>query len=90
MGSIGTKLPFRIAILECDRTLQNTQKQFGGYGGVFRHLLLQGADALKYPGLDSSNGLELSNFAIDIEDNYPNLEHIDAILLTGSSTFDLG
>jgi hypothetical protein len=68
--------------------LPNITRQFGGYGGVFTHLLKQAADGLKYPGLDSSNGMELSAFAVDIEDHYPNLEDIDAILLSGSSTFN--
>jgi hypothetical protein len=79
------RLPLRIAILECDRPLDKTREQFGGYGGVFRQLIERAADALNYPGLDSKNGLELSYWAVEKDDVYPNLEDIDAIMMTGSS-----
>ncbi|KAG4420584.1 hypothetical protein IFR04_006291 [Cadophora malorum] len=83
-------LPLRIAILECDTPLDNTRAKYGGYGGVFTALLKAGADALNYPGLSASSGLDLSIFDVVTAQSYPSLENIDAILLTGSkhNSFD--
>jgi hypothetical protein len=79
-----TSLPLRIAILECDTPLLGTRSKYGGYGGVFTSLLKSGADALSYPGLTSSSGLELSIYDVVNTQTYPNLSDIDAILITGS------
>ncbi|KAH6724775.1 class I glutamine amidotransferase-like protein [Leptodontidium sp. MPI-SDFR-AT-0119] len=84
-------LPLRIAILECDTPLENTRAKYGGYGGVFTALLKAGADALNYPGLSSSSGLDLSTWDVVTAQSYPpSLDDIDAILLTGSkhNSFD--
>jgi hypothetical protein len=84
------KPPLRIAILECDTPLPETKAQYGGYGGVFEALLKAGADALGQPDvISSTSGLELSKFHVVNEDVYPELDSIDAILLTGSSEIDL-
>jgi hypothetical protein len=90
MGSQGEttthgRLPLRIAILECDTPLDKTRAQLGSYGGVFRQLLERSADALGYPGLSSKTGLDLTYYhVVDHPDVYPNLDDIDAVLLTGS------
>ena len=82
------KPPLRIAILECDTPLPQTKAKYGGYGGVFQVLLEAGADALGDPDLISSKkGLDISKWDVVNEDLYPNLEDIDAILITGSSVF---
>ena len=83
-------LPLRIAILECDTPLENTRAKYGGYGGVFTQLLRAGADALGYPGLSSTSGLELSIFDVVTKQEYPKLEDVDGILLSGSkhNSFD--
>ncbi len=85
-----SSLPLRIAILECDTPLPGTVAKYGSYGGVFASLLKAGADALSYPGLTSSSGLELSNYDVVTAQAYPNLEDIDAVLLSGSrhNSFD--
>ncbi|KAF2121395.1 nucleoside phosphatase family-domain-containing protein [Lophiotrema nucula] len=82
--------PLRIAILECDTPLDQTRAKYGGYGGVFKALLSAAADALQYPGLSSKEGLELSVFDVVNAQKYPDLEDIDAVLLTGSrfNSFD--
>ncbi|KAF4631904.1 hypothetical protein G7Y89_g6225 [Cudoniella acicularis] len=82
--------PLRIAILECDTPLEGTRAKYGGYGGVFTALLKAGVDALNYPDLSSSSGLELSIYDVVTAQKYPALEDIDAILLTGSkyTSFD--
>jgi hypothetical protein len=80
--------PLRIAILECDSPLPETKRRFGGYGGVFEHLLRSGAKALNRPDLDPETGFEFSRWQVEQEpDKYPDPETIDAILITGSSKY---
>ena len=79
------KPPLRIAILECDTPLDNTRAKYEGYGGVFKQMLERGADQLGHPGLSSKEGLQLKMYNVVEKDVYPNLEDIDAILITGSS-----
>lgn len=75
--------PLRIAILECDTPLPNTKSKYGGYGGVFESLLRSGAKSLGQPDLES--GLKISKHQIESDPgNYPDLQDIDAILITGS------
>jgi len=82
---MSSKLPLRIAILECDTPLEKTKAKYGGYGGVFRQMLERSADALQLPGLSSKHGLELIYYNVERHPElYPNLENIDAILITGS------
>lgn len=82
--------PLRIAILECDTPLDGTREKYGGYGGVFAALLEAGADALGQPDLISSKkGLELTKWNVVAEEHYPELDNIDAILMTGSRMFSL-
>jgi GMP synthase-like glutamine amidotransferase len=82
------KPPLRIAILECDTPLVETKAKYGGYGGVFKALLETAADALDQPDLISSKkGLELTTFDVVTKQEYPELDSIDAVLLTGSSEF---
>jgi hypothetical protein len=79
------KPPLRIAILECDTPFPNTAAKYGGYGGLFEKLLKSGARALGKP--DTERGLQISKHQIQLDpENYPKLEDIDAILITGSRT----
>lgn len=78
--------PLRVAILECDTPLENANAKYGGYGGVFTALLRASAKALGQPDkLDPETGLEISKWDVVNGEEYPNLEDIDAILMTGSS-----
>lgn len=80
------KPPFRIAILECDTPLTNTRSKYGGYGGVFGALLRASADELATANsLSSKHGLELTTWDVVNTEQYPKLDDVDAILLTGSS-----
>lgn len=73
----------RLAILECDTPLPNTAKQYGGYGGVFKSLLSAGARA---EGLVPEDAIDFSIYQVVEEpEKYPEIDSIDAILLTGSS-----
>lgn len=75
--------PLRLAILECDDPPPNTDAKYGGYGGVFTTLLRSGAELLGKPDLETL--LQISKYQIQLDpDNYPKLEDVDAILLTGS------
>ncbi|ERF68940.1 hypothetical protein EPUS_08174 [Endocarpon pusillum Z07020] len=75
--------PLRLAILECDSPPPNADAKYGGYGGVFTTLLRYGAELLGKPDLEAM--LQISKYQIQLDpDNYPKLEDVDAILLTGS------
>ncbi|KAL9091179.1 MAG: hypothetical protein Q9159_001596 [Coniocarpon cinnabarinum] len=84
------KTPLRIAILECDTPLPDVKKKYGGYGPIFKTLLEKGADALQRPDISSKTGLETTYFDVVTKQEYPNVDDIDAVLLTGSkhNSFD--
>jgi hypothetical protein len=75
--------PLRIAVLECDTPVHNVKAKFGTYGDVFKSLL--GASTSTLEGLNAKSDLEITKWDIVNGTEYPNLEDIDAILLTGSS-----
>jgi hypothetical protein len=82
------KTPIRIAVLECDTPMDAVKAKYGTYGDVFTRLLQSGADALGMPEVVSSNkGLEISKWDVVNKQEYPELEDIDAILMTGSRKF---
>ena len=73
--------PIRLAILECDRLLPD-RKEYGGYYGVYSTLMYAAADALSIP----RDRLDISKWDVVNEmDQYPALEEIDAVLISGSS-----
>lgn len=75
-------------MLECDTPLEGTRHKYGGYGGVFRALLESGVGALaKEQGSQKPVELEITKFDVEVEEMYPKLEDVDAILLTGSSKY---
>ncbi|KAA8570693.1 hypothetical protein MFRU_011g02400 [Monilinia fructicola] len=82
------QLPLRIAVLECDTPLQNTNHKYGGYGGVFTSLLQRAASALTPPLSESD--LQISKYDVVTAQEYPSLASIDAILISGSrhTSFD--
>ena len=71
--------PLRIAILECDTPLDGTRAKYGSYGGVFSALLHAGAAQLSPPP-----ELDLSYYDVVTAMEYPKLEGLDAVLLSGS------
>ncbi|OJJ75206.1 hypothetical protein ASPBRDRAFT_479990 [Aspergillus brasiliensis CBS 101740] len=77
--------PLRIAILECDTPAEKINNKYGGYRGVFSLLLRESAAALGQPDkLDPETGLEISGWDVVTAQEYPNLEDVDAIVLSGS------
>ncbi|RDL30720.1 uncharacterized protein BP5553_10065 [Venustampulla echinocandica] len=71
--------PLRIAILECDHPPANARVKFGHYGGVFTSLLNSAAATLTPPP-----ALQISRYDVVTAQEYPPLDAIDAILITGS------
>ncbi|GKT45209.1 putative glutamine amidotransferase-like protein [Colletotrichum spaethianum] len=88
MGSQPPRI--RLAILEADTPQPQTNAEYGGYGGVFTALLRTAALADDPPApLDSI--IDLSVYHVVGDDaTYPDLESIDAILISGSkhNSFD--
>jgi hypothetical protein len=81
------RAPLRIAVLEADTPIPPVDDRYGGYGGVFTSLLKSSAKALNKPEqLDPENGLVISKWDVVSGTQYPKLEDIDAVLISGSST----
>ena len=74
----------RLAILECDTPLPETSKRYGGYGGVFKALLNSGAQDQGCEKLEDVLDVSIHHIESNTDD-YPDLEEIDSLLLTGSS-----
>lgn len=80
--------PLRIAILECDIVIDQVKARYEGYTGVFTELFRASAKALGQPErLDPETGLDISRWHVVDSDEYPNLDEVDALVLTGSSTY---
>jgi hypothetical protein len=78
------KSPLRIAILECDTPPDDLIAKYGKYGKVFQTLLEAAADSLGVSGF-SKDDLKLSAYDVVTEQKYPELDEVDAVLISGSS-----
>ena len=76
------KTPLRIAILECDTPPPAVVQQYGRYDRIFTTLLESAAADL---GLSPTQDLQLSAFDVVTAQAYPDLESVDAVLISGSS-----
>jgi hypothetical protein len=76
------KTPLRIAILECDTPPAAIVDEYGRYDRIFTTLLERAAQDL---GLSPKQDLELSAFDVVTAQEYPDLQNIDAVLISGSS-----
>ena len=91
--------PLRIAIIEADTPIESICKKYGSYGGVFTSLFHKAADRSGVPRrrLEFS-GWDVVNIEREGEEEecggiynwkrkggYPDLDSLDAILITGSS-----
>lgn len=79
------KSPLRIAVLECDEPLGKTKEKYGGYGNLFKELLNNGADKVAEKDRVKRPELDVSKYDVVNHEVYPELEDVDAVLLTGSS-----
>ena len=73
--------PIRIAILECDPFTPSICAKYGDYGGVMTTFFEDGARWLEPEPAE----FKISSWNVQDYSEYPNLEDIDAILITGSS-----
>lgn len=76
------KTPLRIAILQCDTPPPHVVELYGAYDRIFTTLLETAAGGL---GLDPKTDLELSAFDVVTAQEYPNVEDVNAVLISGSS-----
>lgn len=75
-------LPLRIAVLETDRPIPIVDAKYNGYGGVFTSLLYSSLPLLS-PPLQPSD-LAITAYDVLTAQEYPSLDDIDAVLITGS------
>lgn len=73
--------PTRIAILECDPLTASIRAKYGSYGGVVTSFLQDGAQRLQL----EPTQLKLSSWNVQDYTDYPNLDDVDTIVITGSS-----
>ncbi|KAF3035215.1 hypothetical protein E8E12_003521 [Didymella heteroderae] len=81
------KTPLRIAILQCDTPPPHVVELYGAYDRIFTTLLETAAPGV---GLDPKKDLELSAWEVVTAQEYPNIDDIDAVLISGSkhNSFD--
>jgi len=74
-------------VLETDTPLPSVNARYKdeGYYGMFSGFLKSSAKALGQEGLDPETGLQITKWDVVDAQEYPKLEDIDAVLLTGSS-----
>lgn len=77
---MGSTTPLRLAILEADTPLPNTNAKYHGYRGVFTDLFRR---AIAPEPLE--NHLAITGYdVVNHPDTYPDLDSIDAVLISGS------
>jgi len=88
MGSMPRKV-LRVAVLECDEPPLAAREKYGRYGTMFQELLQTGVDTLAVDKGFTNEQIELdvSSFDVVNSEHYPQLDSIDAVLLTGSSMY---
>lgn len=74
--------PLRIAILQCDTPPPDVVAEYGKYDRIFTTLLETAASAM---GLSPKQHLALTSFDVVTAQEYPDLDKIDAVLISGSS-----
>ncbi|KAL2190027.1 class I glutamine amidotransferase-like protein [Thermothelomyces heterothallicus CBS 203.75] len=74
-------MPLRLAILEADTPVPAANERYKGYLGVFRHLF---ARAISPAPLESVLTLTGHDVVHNPSSAYPDLDEVDAILITGS------
>jgi hypothetical protein len=77
--------PLRIAVLECDEPIGATKEKYGGYGNLFKELLINGAKELAHKDGGREVELDVRKYDIVNQEVYPELDGLDAVLITGSS-----
>jgi GMP synthase-like glutamine amidotransferase len=68
--------PLRIAVLECDKPLDQARIKLGAHAGVWRKVFEQASHFLESPVLTSYDVVD--------DQNYPDLSSVNGILVSGS------
>jgi hypothetical protein len=74
----------RIAVLCCDEPVGETKKKYGSFTNLFQEIFEKGALQVVRDGTHKPFELVISTYDVLNEREYPCLEDIDAVLLTGS------
>ncbi|KAI5843022.1 GMP synthase [Morchella snyderi] len=77
------KAPFRIAILEAGYPPERAAAKYGNYGSLFASFLEASVAKLATPEFP---GLEVTKWDVQKLDQYPSLDDIDAVLISGSAS----
>ncbi|CEJ89958.1 hypothetical protein VHEMI05773 [[Torrubiella] hemipterigena] len=80
----GTMAPIRLAIIEADTPQPKANEKFGGYRGLYTEMLRKAAEILEPPQPLEEVLKITGHHVVDDKDPYPNLDNIDAILISGS------
>lgn len=79
--------PIRIAILECDELTGEAERQCGNIGNLYRRFLEAGASELTASGGGQPVQLEFSFYDVVNRQEYPDVDSVDAIFITGSRKY---
>ncbi|KAE8834946.1 hypothetical protein PTNB85_06279 [Pyrenophora teres f. teres] len=74
----------RIALLECDELVGDLKKEYGSIGNLYKIFLEAAAVKLEGSGLHERPILDISSYDVVNKQEYPDVENIDAVFLTGS------
>lgn len=77
---MGSSAPIRLAILEADTPLPNTNAKYHGYCGVFTDLFRRTVAPEPVENYLAITGYDIVNHP----DTYPDLDSVDAVLISGS------
>ena len=76
--------PLRIAILKCDELVGEAKEEYGGLGNFYKTFLEAGAAKLAESGLYERPDIDFSYYDVVYDQEYPDVENIDAVFLSGS------
>lgn len=74
----------RVAVLECAEPADAIKEREGTYGDMFEKLLRDGLNALTNEETKDDVELIVSKWPVFEKEDYPRLEEVDALLLSGS------
>jgi hypothetical protein len=75
------KAPLRIAILEAGYPPERAAAKYGNYGSIFASFLEASVAKIATPEFP---GLEVTKWDVQKLEQYPSLDDIDAVLISGS------
>lgn len=75
-----------VAILVCDTPIQPVLQKYGDYFAIFQDILRQAFKDLEISEKFKDITVEFSEHQMVHNNRFPDLENVDAVVLTGSST----